>query len=120
MNKSELEETFALHLKAEELPEPVREHKFHPFRNWRFDFAWLEYKLAVEIEGGTWMEKGRHTSGSGFEKDTEKYNAAALMGWTVLRFTASGVHKLLAIQTTKTALIERMKNDFLFEPEVTK
>jgi hypothetical protein len=30
---------------------------------------------------------GRHTNPIGFIKDIEKYNAAALAGWTVLRCT---------------------------------
>lgn len=62
------------------------EHKFHPIRRWRFDWAWPHLKLAVEIEGGVWIG-GRHTSGSGFEKDMEKYNEAVLLGWRILRFT---------------------------------
>lgn len=63
-----------------------REFRFAPPRKWRFDFAWPKIRLAVEVEGATWAQ-GRHTRGSGFESDLEKYNTAALMGWTVLRFT---------------------------------
>ncbi|HNC42202.1 MAG TPA: hypothetical protein PK522_10495, partial [Nitrosomonas sp.] len=48
--------------------------------------AWPDYKLAVEIEGGVWI-KGRHTSGSGFMKDMEKYNALTMLGWSLLRYT---------------------------------
>lgn len=65
-------------------PELVREHRFHPPRRWRFDFAHLETRTAIEIEGGTWTG-GRHTRGAGFVADAEKYNAAALAGWTVFR-----------------------------------
>ena len=36
------------------LPAPIREHRFHETRKWRFDLAWLKYKLAVEVEGGKW------------------------------------------------------------------
>jgi len=62
----------------------VAEHKFHEARRWRFDFAWPSLMLAVEVEGGTWV-KGRHTRGSGYAGDAEKYNEAALRGWMVLR-----------------------------------
>lgn len=65
---------------------PVPEHKFHPDRKWRFDFCWPEKLVALEVEGGIWTG-GRHTRGSGFTKDMEKYNAAASMGWRVLRTT---------------------------------
>ena len=34
--------------------ELVREYKFHPTRKWRFDFAHVATKTAIEIEGGTW------------------------------------------------------------------
>ena len=75
------EEAFALHCRAEKL-EPVREFQFHPQRKWRFDFAFPDQKIAVEVEG-----RGRHQSFSGFEIDCDKYNAAAAMGWRVLRYT---------------------------------
>ena len=65
---------------------PELEVRFHPTRKWRFDLAWPAMRLAVEVEGGSWTH-GRHTRGSGFESDCEKYNEAALAGWTVLRVT---------------------------------
>ena len=101
--KSELEISFAWQVKHFGLPEPVEQHSFHPTRKWAFDFAWPEIKLAVEIEGGTWS-KGRHTQGSGFEKDCEKYNAAALAGWLVLRFTGRMVNNGQARLLTEEAL----------------
>ena len=64
------------------------EYKFHDTRKFRFDFAFPLYKVAVEIEGGVWS-KGRHTRGSGFIKDMEKYNLATSMGWSILRYTPS-------------------------------
>ncbi len=88
--KSKGEEAFALHCRAEKIPQPVRQHRFHPDRLWKFDFAWPEYKLAVEVEGGVWSN-GRHTRGQGFIDDCEKYNAAAKLGWTVLRFPTEKV-----------------------------
>ena len=65
------------------------EYKFHATRKWRFDWAEPDLKLAVEVEGVTHFGKGigRHQSATGIEGDMEKYNAAALLGWTVLRFS---------------------------------
>lgn len=67
-------------------PPLLFEYKFHPSRKWRADAACLEADLLIEIEGGTWVN-GRHNRGEGYRKDCEKYNAAALMGWRVVRFT---------------------------------
>jgi very-short-patch-repair endonuclease len=78
--------TFQLILKSLDLPAPVTEHRFHVERKWRFDFAWPDLKVAVEVEGGIWTG-GRHTRGAGFLKDMEKYNHAAAAGWCVLRCT---------------------------------
>lgn len=87
---SALEEQFARDCRAAKLPIPEREYRFDQTRKWRMDFAWPAHKLAVEIEGGVWSN-GRHTRGSGFVADCEKYNAAALLGWRVLRFTGEHV-----------------------------
>jgi very-short-patch-repair endonuclease len=70
------------------LPEPTTEYKFHSERKWRFDFAWPEFRVALEVEGGIWIG-GRHNRGRGFKKDMEKYNSAARLGWRVLRFEPS-------------------------------
>jgi len=63
----------------------VREHRFHPERKWRFDFAHLPSKTAVEVEGKVWG--GRHTRGDGFMADAEKYFEAHVRGWRVVRLT---------------------------------
>jgi len=81
---SNLESLWELFWRAVNGPKLVREHRFHPSRRWRFDFAHPETKTAIEIEGGTWTG-GRHTRGSGFISDAEKYNEAAICGWVVFR-----------------------------------
>ena len=89
MTASPLETAF-LHwwgLLAPDLPAPVAEYRFHPTRRWRFDYAWpAPVMVAVELDGGAYSN-GRHTRGAGYEADAEKLNAAAVMGWRVLRFT---------------------------------
>lgn len=77
-----------LHLHG--LPPYVTEHRFHPTRRWRLDYAWPELKLAVEVHGGTYTN-GRHTRGGGFTVDREKMNEAAIYGWTVLEVTTAQV-----------------------------
>ena len=86
------------------IPIPMKEWKFHPTRKWRFDYAWdltafdtrniievpkgvnvrVFTNLALEVEGAVWIQ-GRHTRGSGFVKDMEKYNEAAVLGWRIIR-----------------------------------
>ncbi|HHO0790048.1 TPA: hypothetical protein ACRTNW_001420 [Aeromonas hydrophila] len=67
-------------------PDPTTELLFHPKRKWRFDYAWEEQKLALEVHGGI-HSGGRHTRGRGFVEDRAKMNEATLLGWTVLEVT---------------------------------
>lgn len=66
------------------LPAPETEYLFHPVRRWRFDFAWPDALVYLEVEGGIYTE-GAHGSISGALRDIEKYNAAAALGWTGIR-----------------------------------
>lgn len=79
-------------------PDPMPEYRFSPPAMYRFDFAWVEHKLAVEIEGGV-FSGGRHVRGIGYTKDCHKYNLAAIEGWTVLRFTSGMVQDNTALIT---------------------
>ena len=79
-------EVFVRALEVRGLPRPEREWKFDAKRRWRFDYAWPERMVALEVEGGVWTG-GRHTRGAGFVRDMEKYNRAAVLGWRLLRVT---------------------------------
>src|SRR6185437_9180411 len=61
-----------------------RELRFYETRNWRFDYAFPDKKVAVEYEGGVWTG-GRHFRGAGAIEDMAKYNEAAIAGWKVIR-----------------------------------
>ena len=67
-------------------PEPVAEFRFAPPRRWRFDLAWVELKVAVELQGGV-RSGGRHNRPAGFAADCEKFSTAASMGWRVMPVT---------------------------------
>lgn len=103
--RSVLEEQLALHIRADKLPEPTREFRFHASRRWRFDFAWPLLRLAAECEGIT-FEGGRHQRAKGFGMDCEKYNLATLAGWRVLRFTKAMIDRGDAIDMLKRALAQ--------------
>lgn len=77
-----------LRLRPAGAPLPVAEYRFDAVRKWRFDRAFPDQRVAVELEGGIYS-RGRHTRAAGFIADAEKYNAAAVAGWLVLRFVAS-------------------------------
>ena len=64
----------------------VTEHQFDEVRKFRFDWAIPSLMIAIEFEG-IMSEKSRHTTKTGYSKDTEKYNLAAISGWIVLRYT---------------------------------
>jgi len=100
---SQGEECLKQQIRALGLEEPIAEFRFHETRMWRFDFAWVDKRLAVEVEGGVYSG-GRHTRGKGFEGDCEKYAEAALDGWTVLRFSTKQVLNCMAIKYIQQAL----------------
>lgn len=81
-----MSETFNKVAKHFGVPPAETEWEFAKPRKWRFDYCWPEYLVALECEGGIWV-RGRHTRGAGFLRDIEKYNAAAVGGWLVLRCT---------------------------------
>lgn len=70
--------------------EPERQVKFHPVRQWRFDFGFRSQMLAIEVDGGT-RTNGRHNRGDGIDNDCRKYAEAQLLGWRVLRVTGDHV-----------------------------
>jgi very-short-patch-repair endonuclease len=132
---SKLEELFSFHLKTAGLA-PVAEYRFAAeivgteagvrkrlieakLKDWRFDFAFVDLKVAIEIEGTTsfgknkngTMRLGRHQTAKGFAEDCLKYNSAYLHGWTVLRFDGRMVRTLEAIDTTKAFLARVKAND---------
>jgi len=84
---SQLERRFELLWRALSGPKLESEFRFHPSRRWRADYAHLESRTLIEIEGGVWSG-GRHNRGQGFVADAEKYFEAALGGWRVVRLVS--------------------------------
>lgn len=88
LKREELETAFLTHVRWAQLPQPIREHRFHPKRRWRADFAWPDQMVMVECQGGTWVG-GAHVRGVGYDNDVKKHNVAILLGWRVLWVTTS-------------------------------
>jgi very-short-patch-repair endonuclease len=108
VSQSDAEQSLAFTIRALRLSEPEREYLFaKPIgRRWRFDFAWPEAKVGVEVDGGTFVA-GRHTRGKGYEADVEKLNTAAVLGWTVLRVTPHMINDGRAADLIVTVLTQR-------------
>lgn len=88
---------------------PKTEYRFLKKRRFRFDFAWPDRMIAMEVEGGVWMKGGGgHTTGKGYTRDLEKYNLATLHGWEVYRFTTQDVTKEIAIAFMKNIIINKI------------
>jgi very-short-patch-repair endonuclease len=110
-------ELFASQCRQYSLPPFEQELRFAKAamgKQWRFDFAWRPYMLAVEIDGvvvqrigGRLVVMGRHASIGGIRGDNAKINAAISLGWSVLRFLQSDVKPRLAIETTVRVLTAR-------------
>lgn len=111
MSASKLEGTFLLYWRALKGPQLEPEVQFHPDRKWRFDFAIRSIRVAIEIEGGTYG-KGAHTRGRGYAEDCEKYNAAAMLGWSVFRLDG----KMIKERKHLEPLIEHVQMRLLLRP----
>lgn len=128
--QSKLEREFITRFRqiGTDLPAYIEQHQFCPNRRYAFDFAWPDYMLAVEINGGNRMVRysqklqryvavGRHTK----SKDYEKLNHASWLGWTILQFTGemlrqnpqgciNDLRRALAENEGKAAVRKRRKN----------
>jgi hypothetical protein len=88
------------------LPVPQEEYRFHTKRRWRFDFAWPQFGIALEVEGGIWTG-GRHSRGKGAKADMQKYNHAAAEDWLVFRCTPDRVYAASVLNLVREAYIMR-------------
>lgn len=102
-NQQKIRDVFTIICKTDLNVECVKEHRFHPKRMWRFDYAIPEHKIAIEVEGGVWTG-GRHIRPQGFLGDIEKYNTATLMGWRVFRVMPDDLYKTATLNLIKAAI----------------
>ena len=97
---SRLEEDFALQLRAYHI-KFEREVRVCKERRYRLDFV-LPGKLAVEVNGGTWVKSG-HSTGTGIQRDCDKAYEALKAGFRLLPLTGddirsgAGIDKVLSL-----------------------
>lgn len=111
MSRGELVDKLLQQMYQSNLPIPGRELRFMPkgTRRWRFDLHYLDLKLAIEVEGGTWIN-GAHTRGKHYAEDCEKYSMAAILGWKVIRVTSDMIASGRALQIIIAALDPTKEN----------
>lgn len=90
-HQSELETALEWQCRMSKLPKPVPQYVCVPDRRWRFDLAWPEKLLAVEVQGGIWTA-GAHARGKGIERDCEKISTAVAHGWRVMVVSAAMIY----------------------------
>jgi very-short-patch-repair endonuclease len=104
---NEGEDLFRFHLKAHKLPKWMEQHKFATCmgREFMADFAFKDFPVLVEINGGIWREGGgAHSRPEKIIKDMERYRYAARLGLFILPFTPDEVFSGLAIDWTMETL----------------
>lgn len=90
----------------------VTGYRFCDGRKWEFDFALIDHRIAIEIDGGNRMAAinprtgkpvavGRHTQSD----DYRKLNRAAELGWRVMRFTPEMIESGEALDTISRVLL---------------
>lgn len=98
---SKLEATFsgALAMFGRDLPPHRTEYHAIPGRELRWDFAWPEHGILLEIQGGI-FSKGRSAhSGASLVKDFLKNNLAVEHGWRVLYLSPKDMRKRVLADT---------------------
>jgi very-short-patch-repair endonuclease len=105
MNRGET--TFAFQCEVRKLPKVEPQYQFAKSMGRRFtaDFAFVEYELLIEINGGIWRGGGgAHSHPTNLARDVEKHQYAARLGWLVLPFTPEQVKSGHAIDWTMQTL----------------
>lgn len=88
---------------AQGIPNPSVEHIFCPGRRWKFDYAWPMKGVALEVQGGLFIQ-GRHSRGPALLKEHEKLNAGAVRGWRILYCIPQQLLTLQLAETIRAAL----------------
>jgi hypothetical protein len=89
------------------LQEPRKDRRPVP-RVWRFDYAFVEQQVIVEIDGGVWRPGGgAHSHPVDITRNMTKRNDAALAGFVLLSFTPAEVFAGHAVEFTMRVLVSR-------------
>jgi len=68
----------------------VEQYAFAPGRRYRLDFAFVDEKVGIELQGGL-RSGGAHARPDGILRDYDKSNLATASGWRVLHYATSHI-----------------------------
>ena len=103
-NGSALEDSLVAQIKLAGLPSPERQARIVPGRRFAFDLCWPEYRLTCEVQGGEFLPKSAHTTGTGLRRDCLKQALALLQGYRTLTVTGSMVRDGEALELVESLL----------------
>ena len=93
------EEAFGFWCRALRLPSPQRNYRFHPKRRFEIDYAWPEYRIGIEIQGGIFIPAGgAHSRPMNIIRDMTKHNLLLDAGWRVWHYTPKEAIDGIAVQ----------------------
>lgn len=102
--RSKLEADYVAQLERIEVPAFEINYRWHSVREWRWDVAFVDDKVAVEIDGVRRDGKGDHQTEKGMTNDYQKVAEGVLWGWTILRFTRTMVASGEAAELTQRVI----------------
>ena len=94
--KPDLEGQLLQQIRLHGLPIPTLQFRAIPSRRFRWDMAWTDHRLLLEVQGGVWTA-GKHGRGSGILKDHEKLNLASAHGFRTIQVSATTIRNGLAV-----------------------
>lgn len=101
--ESPMESEVRLVMRGSGLPIPELQYEIVDLNNrtWRLDFAWPDYRVAVEYDGFDWHSDREH-----FQRDRQKRAALNEMGWSLISvvFDDVRVHPAEMLRRIVTAL----------------
>lgn len=110
MSQSGLENNFEQYLKFHKITGYVKEWLFAADwgKKWRSDFAFIPEKVAVEVQGGIYIQ-GRHLRPAGYLLECEKREAYLILGWKLYEIPGPWI-----LKGNRRIWDERIKNTLLF------
>lgn len=102
---------FRVWCRGNDVPMPTPEYEFaleaKPPKRYRFDFAWVPEKVALEVQGGIFRKGGGAHTGKNHIRDMHKANLAQNLGWEVLQCTPGELYNGTTLDRIRTALAQR-------------